>query len=361
MNANKSRFRLWSKIIALFTWFFALLLLISFIGGKISPLSFPILYFFSLFFPFFVIANIIFLIINLLRKKTILVIITLIAILLNFLNITALVQFNSKNEENTEFSLLSYNVELFKQYDCNNKNYLNDFLKIIEEKSPTIVCFQEYYEVKSSENVQSAMYNMGYKYVSICKSNQKINYGNIIFSKFPIVNDSLITFSKSKNCIVFADIALGYKMLRVLNFHLASIGFDSDDYEFYEEVLHLESNSQKPMRSNVKNILKKIYHASLQRVEQTKVLLNIVENSPKSIIVCGDLNDVPASYCYKQISNKLNDSFISCGNGFGRTYNGKFPAFRIDYIFFSEESNLCNDFETITEKISDHYPVLVKF
>ncbi|MDR2511983.1 MAG: endonuclease/exonuclease/phosphatase family protein [Bacteroidales bacterium] len=358
--SKTSKFGFWSTIIALLTWFFALLLLISFISGKVSPKTFPLLYFFSLFFPFFLLANIIFLIINLLRRKIILVIVALIAVLFNFSSMTALLQFNGKNEENTEFSLLSYNVELFNQYNHNDKNYLNDFLKIIKEKSPTIVCFQEYYEVKSSLDVQSEMRNLGYRYMSVCKSNKKINYGNIIFSKYPIENDSLITFSKSKNCIVFADIVLEDKTFRVFNFHLASIGFDFDDYKFYEEVIHLENNSKKSMSSNVKNILKKMYRSSLQRTLQTNLLLKLIEKSPKTVIACGDLNDVPTSYCYKQISNKLNDSFISCGSGFGCTYNGKFPAFRIDYVFFNSK-NVCSDFEIIKEKISDHYPVFVRF
>ena len=50
------------------------------------------------------------------------------------------------------------------------------------------------------------------------------------------------------------------------------------------------------------------------------------------MILCGDFNDTPLSYTYRQLSRKLTDSFIEKGRGIGNTYIGEFPSFRICYI-----------------------------
>ena len=53
------------------------------------------------------------------------------------------------------------------------------------------------------------------------------------------------------------------------------------------------------------------------------------------------------------------DPYVNQGRGFGTTYHGPFPAFRIDYILHS------HDFESLSYKrvktnISDHYPIVVQ-
>ena len=68
------------------------------------------------------------------------------------------------------------------------------------------------------------------------------------------------------------------------------------------------------------------------------------------------MNDTPGSYSYKQINNKLSDSFTEKGSGFGTSYNGKFPAVRIDYIFHSNDFST-KSFNTLPDEYSDHFPI----
>lgn len=81
-----------------------------------------------------------------------------------------------------------------------------------------------------------------------------------------------------------------------------------------------------------------------------------VNSSPYKVILAGDFNDTPVSYFYRQVTDKLYDSFTESGNGFGSTYNGIFPLLRIDYIFHGEGLHSYN--HTVhSEQLSDHYAV----
>ena len=105
-----------------------------------------------------------------------------------------------------------------------------------------------------------------------------------------------------------------------------------------------------------KQIIKKLKHAFTVRSRQVEVVRQHIQDCKYPMIVCGDLNDTPCSYAYNKIRNGLNDSFIKTGKGMGRTYHGKFPSFRIDYIFSSK--NFFTRLHQTGEKgLSDHIPV----
>ncbi len=85
-----------------------------------------------------------------------------------------------------------------------------------------------------------------------------------------------------------------------------------------------------------------------------------MQNCKYKIILCGDFNDTPASYTYNLLTKKLKDSFVEKGNGFGRTYAGKWPKFRIDYILHDENIK-CVEHTVYKETYTDHYPISSKF
>jgi endonuclease/exonuclease/phosphatase (EEP) superfamily protein YafD len=85
-----------------------------------------------------------------------------------------------------------------------------------------------------------------------------------------------------------------------------------------------------------------------------------VENSRIPIIIAGDFNDTPASYIYQQATKMLCDPYVEQGRGFGTTYHGPYPAFRIDYILHSEDIKALS-YKRIKTNISDHYPIVVQF
>ena len=75
------------------------------------------------------------------------------------------------------------------------------------------------------------------------------------------------------------------------------------------------------------------------------------------MIVCGDFNDVPASYTYRHLSEGLNDAFLSTSFlRTGHTFVMRCLGVRIDYILHSDKLNAI-DFCVNRVPYSDHYPV----
>ena len=81
-----------------------------------------------------------------------------------------------------------------------------------------------------------------------------------------------------------------------------------------------------------------------------------MNNCDIPFVIAGDFNDTPASYAVTKITDSLNNAFIQKGQGLGRTYNGKFPNFQIDYIATSKDFEVEN-YHIIKAKLSDHFPV----
>jgi len=77
---------------------------------------------------------------------------------------------------------------------------------------------------------------------------------------------------------------------------------------------------------------------------------------PYPYIISGDFNDTPTSYAVNKMSEGLKNAFCEKGSGFGRTYNGDFPNYQIDYIMASPAFNVLS-YQIIEKKLSDHYPV----
>ena len=58
------------------------------------------------------------------------------------------------------------------------------------------------------------------------------------------------------------------------------------------------------------------------------------------------------------MTRSLKDTYVEKGLGFGTTYSGGFPAFRIDMIMHSEGLTTLS-YKRIKTPLSDHYPVKV--
>ena len=81
-----------------------------------------------------------------------------------------------------------------------------------------------------------------------------------------------------------------------------------------------------------------------------------IQKSPYPVIVCGDFNDTPVSYAYRQVRGNLKDAFVESGWGISNTYNGVLPSIRIDYILFDQKIKAVN-YNRDKVIFSDHFPV----
>ncbi len=272
------------------------------------------------------------------------------------------------DDENTlkseEYKVLSYNVRLFDVYNQDpakakkNKKAIFNFL---ESSKADIYCFQEFYHQDGSDEyntkeILSDRLNTPYHHARLSVSDyRKQSFGVAIFSKYEIVSQGEVSFDeveKTFNYCIYVDIVAKKDTVRIYNVHLQSIHFQKDDYALFNEDNPQASNEN----SQAFKLLNKVLDAYPIRAEQAVKLTEHMKLSPHPIIVCGDFNDAPMSYTYNQFHRFLEDAFLNTSFGIGRTYAGKVPAGRIDYIFYDESMGSSN-FVIQKEKLSDHYAI----
>lgn len=265
--------------------------------------------------------------------------------------------------ENTDngLKILTYNVRLFDYYKWLEGATTKDKIyNTIKEENPDILCFQEFFydkkegDYKTREAIMSYLKMPYFQEKFTHKLDENRYFGIITFSKFPIVYQGEIHFeTDDNNFCIYSDIVKGKDTIRVYNTHLSSIRFQKEDYEYIKHDKEGQDNVK-----NTKRIASRLITAYQKRESQTKKVLTSVGKSPYPVILCGDFNDTPVSYCYHEFNKVLIDSFKEKGFGIASTYIGKFPSFRIDYVFHSPEFK-CVDYEVKNIHLSDHKPLVL--
>jgi endonuclease/exonuclease/phosphatase family metal-dependent hydrolase len=347
-----------------------LFLLFSYLAAYVTPASnFWWLQFFGLAFGILVIVNFLFILFWILFKPK-RAIYSLIAIIIGINRILLVVQpdFSSSekkiiNDEAHPIKVMSFNVRLFDLYNWFGKHQLRDkIIAFLKKESPDIICFQEYYTSEGSiynfrmNDTIKAILPAAYSHIVYTSNlhDNKDHWGIATLSKYPIVGKKSVRYkSKGRDLFICSDVVVEDDTMRIINSHLESIRFKDEDYRFIE---NLGSDGNEEELNNSLNILRKLKWAYTKRARQVKVVKEEITKSPYPVIVCGDFNDTPSSYTYKELSDGLFDAFRESGKGFGKTYAGKFPSYRIDYILYDKKFK-SSGFTTHDEKLSDHYPI----
>jgi endonuclease/exonuclease/phosphatase family metal-dependent hydrolase len=270
---------------------------------------------------------------------------------------------SQKKDAEDSFKIMSYNVRAFDLYENMGlgPNLIRDsILDYLAAEAPDIICFQEFfYETNTRQFMTLARIkeglNLPYHAGSfLTGKDNKTFFGCAIFSKKPIINQGSIDLqTKSSNHCVFADIQMDSAIIRIYNFHIGSISFNEADYAAYDE-FGLDLNDVD--KGKAMNLIRRFLKASRDRVRQLRLVLEHAATTDYPTVLCGDLNDTPSSYAYKQLKTKYTDAFQEVGKGLGRTYVGHMPANRIDYVFYDKYFAAIN-FTLQKETLSDHKAV----
>ncbi len=308
----------------------------------------------------------------LLRKRSVLL---LICLLLNYNNIVACFRGKGAPEPPVRdwmapdrFKVLSYNVRLFDFYGelseqgvKGGQSIKKQLLDYVKDQDADFVCLQEYYESKDpSFSVSPFLRSAGYRHATEPAANRNFHYGNVIYSKFPILREGSVS-DLSRFDVVFADLLIDRDTLRIYNIHLESNRFDQTDKAFVEALT--ASGNEKNYLNGSRRLLGKMKRATLRRCEQIqKILLHAQQpDAPSRIMICGDMNDQPVSYAYGQVRRKgFSDAFVMAGSGFGQSYRGFYPSYRIDYMFLKGQLKPLY-FDTRNAGYSDHRPLTAVF
>lgn len=342
-------------------------LLIAYSSVYVNPKTFSIIAFFGLGYPILLAVNILFIIFWAFIKLRY-SFISILFILLGWNHIGRLVQFNSTTEdsENTpQLSILSYNIQNFVKENTSTTRYIQDFenqdkiTSFVVNQNADIICLQEV--LYDKEGFEQFPDKLGEQFN--CPNTFHRNYypkrinkidALAIFTKYPIIDTGYFEHLE-KTIGIYCDVLIQNDTIRLYNLHLASIHFKREEYDFISEIT--KQQDQEVFKATSLKVISKMNTAFIKRGTQTNILKDHINSSPYPVIICGDFNDTPSSYAYREISKNLKDAFVESGKGFGVTYAGKnFPAFRIDFIFYDTPFQSMN-FQKHTIQYSDHYPI----
>lgn len=355
------------KVIFFFNLIAIAALLLCYLNPFVSPAKFWPLSFLGLAYPVIYLVNIFFLLYWILRRSKLLLF-SAISLFIGLFHFNTIYQFRWKDkallQEDKAIKVMSFNVRLFDLYNWSkNKETRTAIFDFINKENPDIIAFQEFYADDENEfiNVDSlkALLNLPYNdYEFTLTLRKKHHWGIATYGKFKIVGSGHVNFRvKSNNVCIYSDMLIHGDTVRVYNMHLQSIHLLKEDYNFIN-ALGKDSVDVDEYKGSRK-IAGRLKRAFIKRAEQVDSVAKSIKNSPYPVIVCGDFNDTPASYTYQTMTDKLSDAFVEAGKGWGKTYIGIFPSYRIDYILHSTGYE-AYEYITHQEKLSDHYAISCK-
>jgi endonuclease/exonuclease/phosphatase family metal-dependent hydrolase len=227
-------------------------------------------------------------------------------------------------------------------------------LTYINNQDADIVCLQEVLVYKNPERLtlpalREAMSNYPYTYYDFKHYNSKRQFGNVVFSRYPLVNKKTIRYESRSNISSQCDVLVGKDTIRLMVNHLES-------YRFVKEDMQFDSLSVEEIKNS--GLIHKLQYAGKLRQKQAKEVKRSIRQSPYPVIVVGDFNAIPLSYVYWKIRFGLRDCFLNTSFGqLGNTYKKGPMGIRIDYILCSRKLTPIKC-EVDRVKYSDHFPVV---
>lgn len=317
--------------------------LISYLAPFVDPNKTWVLSFFGLAYPYFLLINLLFIILWMFRgsKNAFL---SVIVILLGFHYVGELFVWKKPDIDIEKgIKIISYNLNQG-YYLYEKKIPQGELENYLIDDDPDICLLQEVNTAYIQDEIKG-LKAFGYKL--------KIpDIGTSIYSKYPYVRKGHIDFIMATNSCIWGDFKIGSDTVRIYSVHFKSNQISKQA----EDIVAVIEKENKIESKNIRGILRNYKNNVKIRAEQVKQVKEHILKSPYPVIIGGDFNDPPVSYTYREFNDFLQDAFKEKGLGFGISYQGVIPFLRIDYLFVSKEIKIL-EFKTDSRKYSDHYPI----
>jgi endonuclease/exonuclease/phosphatase family metal-dependent hydrolase len=339
-------------------------------AAYVSPAKFWPLAFFGITYPIILAINLLFILLWLILWNKF-IFLSLVAVIAGPGHIRTMypVRFTStQGIRGNSYKVVSYNVDRLYgnepgSLEPDARSQVTDFLA--EEKAD-LICVQEFYAIgedymKTLHKFSHSIHLNYYYFKNYRDFWQKTKINAIAtFSKYPVTGQGFFRLEDKSTFGIYTDIAMGADTIRVYNLHLESIRLGNDDYSFYSQLTD-PSADEKNFSKGSKKMIWKLKRAFILRARQVNILLAHMKSCHYPIIIAGDFNDTPSSYTYHVLSKDRHDAYVEAGNEFiGRTYAGRFPAFRIDYMLYGDFFT-ARKYQKKEINLSDHYPIITEF
>lgn len=364
MVKKKTKTTFWDKLVRVMAVVLAVVFVLGFLAGRFDPRDYKYIPFFGLAYPFLLFLNFLMVLWWCLRKRWTFALGTLVLIFIGWGSLHATFGIFGEEEQGPKANpehlrMMTYNVHSFKPYGQEIiEPVKQQMLELIKNENPDVICFQEYFTRRKgsfdiTDSLKRILKTPYYYFVPSAENNYEAT-GLAIFSRYPIKDKGTISFDNNSggNASIYVDIQVRQQKIRIYNVHLQSISFDKQDYSYIDQIKEKMDADLVPSK-RIFSLLKRAFG---KRAGQVDIMKEHMATCKTPFLIAGDFNDTPASYAVTQLTKSLKNTFKEQGTGLGRTYNGKFPNFQIDYIAATNEFKVLN-YRIIQAKLSDHFPV----
>lgn len=365
MKKTKRHFSFFTKLMLFFNGIVVLAMLLAYLAPVTDPRKFWPIAFFGLAYPPLLLLNVLFCVYWVIVRQSKLALISVITILVGYNVLLDNVGFSFSKNKTPQTStpgkirILTYNVHNFQKDGVTKDDTVRrGMLRTMAAIKPDVIGIQEFFtrnkgRYAMNDSIRDIL-NMLYRHSEPNMKTDQEEIGVSIFSRFPIVSKGSVAIAPagSGNQCIYADIKTDGKIVRFYCLHLQSIQFEQQDYQYIDTI----TKKGKADIASTRRLGAKLKRAFLKRAEQVFKIKQHAAQSPYPYIISGDFNDTPASFAVSQIQKGLKNTFREKGLGLGRTYNGDFPNYQIDYIMATPQFNVLS-YNIVQQKLSDHYPV----
>lgn len=259
--------------------------------------------------------------------------------------------------------VMSWNVMGLRGFESGRKVQeanADSIFTLVKQYQPDIICLQEfgeYQERKWGRSYVNILKELGYNHEVLSRdySRKRFAYssGVAIFSKYPLLYTRRLLYNSSAESLLQANVLVGDDTVTIFNTHLQSYRFAPEELEQVEKI----KQTDKPDYNTSSGLLQKMKRSFRNRAAEVDQALPLMDSVTHPSILCLDMNEVPNSYAYNQLSKGRKDAFLEKGWGLGRTYAKLLPTLRIDYILPDTSFEVLQA-AVLPYHLSDHYPVI---
>lgn len=256
--------------------------------------------------------------------------------------------------EKTQLKVLTMNVTQFNWVDGDHPS---QNMRYILDQNADIVVIQEglvYFSYEKLKTVKPMLQELYKKYPY-----RKKHFFDVgILSKYPFTEVESPVLSKDTTgyFIKAWDVDAPGGELRVVSMHLSSMRLSASDSKIIESM-----NKPSGRRERARSVVKKLTGGFNTHAGQAVAMRQLLDDTTGDVLVMGDMNETPGSYCYRTIcGDDLRDAWADTGFGPISTFNAHHLYVKIDHILYR------GDLKPLScrrdkEGESDHYPLVAVF
>ncbi len=337
--------------------------LIAALGGKVSPTISALPSILMLTLPYLVTLTIVMSIIWLVRRKFLVGGLGILTLVLSWGAVQDVFPTNMSRTATAgrhTFKLMTYNViHGIDQQDPNPTK--NRTFQYIMDSDADLVGLQElvYWDKAEIPNYTPALRDSLRARFPYWAGSERCDLK--VLSRYPVklIREFAYTDDLMRYYALF-EVQMPWGKLNWVNMHMPSYRLSSDERDVVKRIVSVK-NSRQGVSEFKGSIKQKLSRTLVERERVVGELLKSVKTLKGPIIISGDFNDVPSSYCYRMLEEAgFHDAWQEVSFGPTVSFNKSGLFFRLDQVFYRGNLRPLRA-ERGDIKSSDHYPLMVTF